>query len=140
MAGQEEMKAGQEKMGAYQENMEAVIKCGQEEMKATVRASQRKMGDQYKLHSVRNGRDHEKSGGHPVVCQHGTQGLREVLNAKIQETQLGLQAVSTTLDTRTKSLHDEIGNTKKGLQEERDLRIQGSQVETGTTRREFKTQ
>lgn len=95
------------------------------------------MGDHYKLHSVRTGSDHEKlGGGRPVICRHRTQGLRQKLNAKTEETQLGLQAI----DTRTKSLRDEIAGTEQGLHEELDLRIQDSQVETGTTQREFKTQ
>jgi hypothetical protein len=52
-----------------------------------------------------------------------TQGLREELNAKIEETQLFLQAVTTSFDTQT----------KKDLQGEFHCEIE-------TTRCEFETQ
>jgi hypothetical protein len=42
-----------------------------------------------------------------VSVDQWTQGIREELNAKIKEMQLGLQVLTTSLDTQTKSLHME---------------------------------
>jgi hypothetical protein len=55
----------------------------------------------------------------------------------MEETQLEFQ---TSLDLRTQNLREEIADTKKGLHEELDHRIQGTQVEIETARREFQTQ
>jgi F0F1-type ATP synthase membrane subunit b/b' len=59
-----------------------------------------------------------------------TRGLREELNAKIEETQLELQ---TSLDMRTRSLREETAARKKGVHEE-------FQSDIETSRREFQTQ
>lgn len=56
------------------------------------------------------------------------QDLREELSIKIQETQLGLQAATTSHDTRTRSPREEIGDTTKDLHEKLNRRIQGIQV------------
>jgi hypothetical protein len=62
-----------------------------------------------------------------VPVDQWAQGLYEELNIKTEETQLGLQAVTTSFYKRTKSIHEEfsaeIVDTKKGFHEELNLRI-----------------
>lgn len=54
-----------------------------------------------------------------MLVDQWAQGLHDELNRKTEETQMGLQAVMTSLYKRTKSIHEEfsseIVNTKKGF-------------------------
>jgi hypothetical protein len=67
-----------------------------------------------------------------VCADQRTQGLRKELKKKIDETQVDLQAVKTSLDTQMKSLLETIADTRKGLHEELGFMIQ---VETQAMRR-----
>jgi hypothetical protein len=51
-------------------------------------------------------------------------------NVKIEKTQLGLRALTTSLDTRNKSIREEIAAIKKDHHEE--IMIQRTQVEIET--------
>jgi hypothetical protein len=66
-----------------------------------------------------------------VSVDQWTQGLCEEVSAKIEETQLALQAVMS-LNMQTKSLYEEfsteIADTKHDIYKERNLSIQGTQV------------
>jgi hypothetical protein len=55
-------------------------------------------------------------------------------NMKIEEMQLDLQAVTTSLDMRTKSLCKEMADTKKDLHEGLNIRMHGTQVKIQTMR------
>jgi hypothetical protein len=64
-----------------------------------------------------------------------TQGLCKELTEKIDETQVDLQAVKTSLDTRAKSRKETLADTRNALHEELGLMVQ---VETQTTKTEIR--
>lgn len=68
----------------------------------------------------------------------------KAMQEKIDETQLDLQEVKTSLDMRTKSLQESLVDTRKDLHEELGLMFQveakTTKTLTGTTRREFQSQ
>jgi hypothetical protein len=57
---------------------------------------------------------------------------------KIEEMQLGLQTVTTFLDTWTKNLSKEVADTKKD-RHKHDFRLQGTQVKIEITRTQAET-
>jgi hypothetical protein len=91
-------------------------------MKAMMNIHQEKMEVQ-----VRG--DHQVSGGkHPVVLTK-PQGLRKEMAEKIDETQVYLQAIRTSVDMLTKSLLETITDTREHFHEELSLMIQvGTQM------------
>jgi hypothetical protein len=97
----------------------------QEEMKAKIDIRQKKM--EAAIHSIWSGLEET------IKCRvedalscvgRKTQGHRKELTEKIDETQVGLQAIRTSVDTRTKSIPETITDTREHLHQELSLMIQ----------------
>jgi hypothetical protein len=77
-----------------------------------------------------------------------TQALHEELNARIEGTQLGLleslsmrtRSLRKKMEDTMKDFHEAIADTRKDLPEELYFRIQATQAQIETSRREFQTQ
>jgi hypothetical protein len=52
-----------------------------------------------------------------------TQGLRKELTEKIDEMQVNLQALKTSLDMRTKGIQETVADTRKNLREDIGLHV-----------------
>jgi hypothetical protein len=63
------------------------------------------------------------------------QDLRKELNEKIDEKQVRLQAIKTSLDTRKKNLQGNLADTRNDLQEELGLMLQ---IKAETTNAEIR--
>jgi hypothetical protein len=74
--------------------MEVMIKCSQEETEDAIYSTRSEFEETI---------NHRMEDALSCVDQK-TQGLRKELSEKIYETQVDLQAVKTSLDTRTKNL------------------------------------
>jgi predicted nucleic acid-binding Zn-ribbon protein len=68
------------------------------------------------------------------------QGLHKELTEKIDETQVGLQAIRTSIDMQTKSLLETITDMREHLHEELQVKTQIMKAMTEATRRKFQTQ
>jgi hypothetical protein len=94
-------------INAVEERMEAMVKSGQEETNPTVRAGQ-KDGSCDKLHRDGARRDHKNRTANVLAS------VEQRTQTKIEEIHLGLQAVTTSIDTRSKNLREEFDG---GMQE-----------------------
>jgi chromosome segregation ATPase len=93
--------------------METMIKCSREETKAVINSIQAELEETVK-HRVKD----------VLGCvDQRTQGLKE-LNKKIDEMQVDLHAVKTSLDTWTKSLQETLADTRKDLHGELSFMFQ----------------
>jgi hypothetical protein len=130
----------QEKLGAYHREM----KARQEKTEAAVHSIRSELLETV-IHQVENS----------LACvNQRTQGLGKELNEKIDETQVDLQLVMTSIDTSTRRLkgevtdtkdcHEVLANTRKDLHEELGLMLQveaqKTKALTEPTRHEFQTQ
>jgi pyrimidine operon attenuation protein/uracil phosphoribosyltransferase len=94
--------------------MEATIKCSQEQMKSAINSIQAELEETMK-HWVED----------ELVCvDQRTQCLYKELNEKINETQVVLQAVKKSLDSRKKNLQKSLADARKDVQGKLSLMFQ----------------
>jgi RNase adaptor protein for sRNA GlmZ degradation len=106
-------------MDIHQEMMEAAIQSIRSKLKETIK---------HRVEDVLSCVDQK------------AQGLHKELAEKIDETQVDLQAIRTSVDMRTRSLLETITDTREHLHEELQVETQIMKALTEATRCEFQTQ